>query len=646
MGKISLTKIRWPGIFLSVFLFVLTMLVIYCVEIVLVNKAKIISPEPKNMASLIVKQEISKGLVDPKELESFLDGIMTAHLRDNHIPGATLAVVKDGKIFFKKGYGYADIDKRIPIDPDTTLFRPGSVSKLFTWTAVMQMYEYGKLDINADVNKYLTYFKIPNTFPQPITTVHLLTHAPGFEDSSIGMEVKKYEDMPDAKDYLKKHMPARVAPPGKLSAYSNYGCTLAGYLVEILSGISFNQYAEKNIFQPLGMNQTTFEQKQTPEVIKNMSKGYEYKDGKYEVKDYEFIVTQAAGSVMSTANDMAKFMIAHLEKDPRLLKVETYKEMHAPHFGFDPRMDQMCYGFYEMKTNGHRLIGHEGDTGFFHTLLILLPEYNFGLYVCYNAVGGSTARRDLLQAFMDHYYPTPLPPVTPQDIQKQAAQINGTYISNRRPYTTFEKITQFINGGIKLSVQKDNTVIVNNNRIAMIEQPLLFTALYAKNHYLFKTVDGRMYFSINLPFLVFEKQAWYETSTFHQIIFAVCVLMFLTVLIGWPIRALIKRQFSAAHFISWIICLSFVVSFILIIINLEAAIYKPETLVPYLTGIIIGVILTIGAAVCTILAWIKKDWGFWCRMRYSAVTIAMLVFIWWLNYWNLLGNKLLPRMLR
>jgi CubicO group peptidase (beta-lactamase class C family) len=588
------------------------------------------------------------GLSDPKELESFLDGIMAAHLQDHHIPGATLSVVKDGKLFFSKGYGYADIDKRVPVDPDQTLFRPGSVSKLFTWTAVMQMVEQGKLDLNADINQYLTYFKIPNTFPQPITTVHLLTHAPGFEDSALAMGVKKYEDIPAVRDFLKNRIPARVIPPGKLSAYSNYGCTLGGYLVEVLSGTPFNRHVEKNIFKPLGMNNTTFDQKQTPAVIKNMSKGYQYADGRYKAEDYEFIAVQAAGSAMTTANDMARFMIAHLQNgklgDARILKEETAKLMHANHFGFDPRLDQMCYGFYELTVNGHRLIGHEGDTGVFHTLLMISSQDNFGLFISYNAPGGSAARRELLQALMDHYYPRPLPPVRPQDIQKQAGQIVGTYVMNRRAFTTFEKIIQLFGGTLKLSVQEDNTVLVktgnriNDLRIARIG-PDIYTALYGKNRQLLKLVDGRMVFSINLPFLVFEKLAWYETPRLHQIAGGACLLVFLAALIGWPVNWLRKRHFSFPHLLSGLIALLFVITLPLIIAHLQSAVGKPAALIPWLLIPLVGSLLSIGAVIYTVLAWKQKYWTLWERIRYSIVTAAMLVFIVWLNYWNLLGFK-------
>ncbi len=121
-----------------------------------------------------------------EDLEAFLDGVLAAEMRSHSIASATVSVVKDGELFFAKGYGYADRESRRPVDPERTLFRPGSISKLFTWTAVMQLVEQGKIDLDADVNEYLTDFRIPDTFPEPITMEHLMTHTPGFEDGGLG----------------------------------------------------------------------------------------------------------------------------------------------------------------------------------------------------------------------------------------------------------------------------------------------------------------------------------------------------------------------------------------------------------------------------------------------------------------------------
>ena len=116
-----------------------------------------------------------------QDLEAFLDGIIPLQLQREDIAGATIAVVKDGNLLFGKGYGYADYEKKKRVSAEETLFRPGSVSKLFTWTAVMQLVEQGKLDLDRDVNEYLD-FKIPEAFGKPITLKNLLTHTPGFEE--------------------------------------------------------------------------------------------------------------------------------------------------------------------------------------------------------------------------------------------------------------------------------------------------------------------------------------------------------------------------------------------------------------------------------------------------------------------------------
>ena len=174
------------------------------------------------------------GPTDPKELEAFMDGTVNAELKAHHIPGATVAVVKNGQIIFAKGYGYADISKRKAVVANQTLFRIGSVSKLFIWTAVMQLAEQNKLDLDADVNVYLKDFQIPANYPGPITLKDLMTHTSGFEDMATGgrLFVRNETDIVPMGEYLKDKMPARVRPPGEVTAYSNYGSALAAYIVE------------------------------------------------------------------------------------------------------------------------------------------------------------------------------------------------------------------------------------------------------------------------------------------------------------------------------------------------------------------------------------------------------------------------------
>src|SRR2546425_682667 len=200
------------------------------------------------------------GLSDPHELETFLDRVVSMQLADDHIPGATVAVVKEGRLFFAKGYGNADRQHGKLVSANTTLFRIGSVSKLFTWTAVMQLAEQGKVNLHADVNTYLKTFHIPATYPEPITLAHLLTHSAGFEDRGTGIFAPTTSDLKPPGQWLAEHIPARVRPPGELTAYSNYGAALAGYIVEQVSGMPYAQYVEQHLFQPLGMRSSTFRQ--------------------------------------------------------------------------------------------------------------------------------------------------------------------------------------------------------------------------------------------------------------------------------------------------------------------------------------------------------------------------------------------------
>ncbi len=245
-----------------------------------------------------------------EDVEAWLDGFFPYALQRGDIAGAVVTVVKDGQTLLSKGYGYADVAARKPVDPERTLFRAGSVSKLFTWTAVMQQDERGKLDLDADINTYLD-FKIPPRDGKPITVRNLLTHTPGFDENARALIVTEGKDLPPLHQALKRWVPPRVTAAGSTPAYSNYGAALAGYLVERVSGASFDDYIEREIFAPLGMNHATFRQPLPESFQADMSKGYQLGSG--EAKPFEIVTVPPAGSLSVSGSDMAPFMIAHLQ---------------------------------------------------------------------------------------------------------------------------------------------------------------------------------------------------------------------------------------------------------------------------------------------------------------------------------------------
>src|SRR5215467_4771549 len=224
---------------------------------------------PKNETPLPAPSLSGTHEMTAADIEAFLDGLVPLQIKHDDIAGATIAVVKDGKLLFAKGYGYADLEKKKPVSPQDTLFRPGSISKLFTWTAIMQLYEQGKLDLDRNVNDYLD-FKIPDAFGKPITLKNIMTHTPGFEEQVKDLFTNDAAK-PNLGEYLKAHIPKRIYPPGTVPAYSNYATAVAGYIVQRVSGRPFEEYVSENIFKPLNMTHSTFVQPLPSNLASSMS---------------------------------------------------------------------------------------------------------------------------------------------------------------------------------------------------------------------------------------------------------------------------------------------------------------------------------------------------------------------------------------
>ncbi|HEY7977552.1 MAG TPA: serine hydrolase domain-containing protein, partial [Rhizomicrobium sp.] len=400
-----------------------------------------------------------------EDLHTFFDGMVPYALHNGDIAGATFAVVKDGKIIFAQGYGYADLKTKKPVVADQTLFRPGSVSKLFTWTSVMQLVEQHKLDLDADVNTYLD-FKIPEAFGKPITLRNIMTHTSGFEESVSELFLQKPEQQYPIGQYLQKHMPKRIFAPGKVVAYSNYATTLAGYIVQRVSGEEFTDYVDHHIFKPLGMNSSSFKQLPPPALMKNMATGYKQASDPKPVP-FEIVEAAPAGSLSSTATDMARFMMAHLNggqyDGARILKPETVKQMHSLNYVLAPGMNGFDLGFYQENRNGHQIIGHAGDTESFHSDLHLITDANVGVFMSFNSTGKEGAaepvRVAIFRAFLDRYFPyTPPEEKTVADPSADNAKVVGYYVASRRKDTALALLFQL--GQTAVTEQPDKTISV------------------------------------------------------------------------------------------------------------------------------------------------------------------------------------------
>ncbi|HWU76237.1 MAG TPA: serine hydrolase domain-containing protein [Rhodanobacter sp.] len=496
-----------------------------------------------------------------QDVHAFFDGLLPYGIHRADIAGAVVVVVKDGQILFQQGYGYADVAARKPVLADQTLFRPGSISKTFTWTAVMQLVGAGKIDLDKDVNAYLD-FKIPEKFGKPITMRDLMTHTPGFEETVGDEFMQSTGQLFPIGAYLKKHLPARIFPPGKLTAYSNYGAVLAGYIVERVSGQPFDQYVADHIFKPLGMDHSTFEQPLPASLATNMSVGYHSASDKKTIP-FEAIEVGPAGSLSATGTDMAHFMLAHLDNGQyhgaTLLSPAMVALMHSPQASMAPGMNGFDLGFYRENRNGQRIIGHAGDTAAFHSDMHLLLDQHVGVFMSFNSPGqageAGRLRTAIFRAFLDRYYPYVAPHEdTVANPKADAARVVGSYEASRRIESTFSilqtvtqsSVTANPDGSIQISMLKD---IGGAPKTWREVGPLVYREVGGQAHTKFVAdKDGHIQYWISddfLPVELFQPVHGLRSAGMLKSVGVLFLLTLVLTLLIWFGGWIVRRRFHA-----------------------------------------------------------------------------------------------------
>ena len=605
-------------------------------------------------------------LTNRHELETWLDEFMSKQMDNLHIPGATFSLVQNGEIFLAKGYGYANLEQQIPVVTDRTLFRVGSISKLFTATAIMQLVEKGLLSLDDDVNKYLTNFQLEDNYPQPVTIANLLTHTAGLDERLIGLFGLDANKIEPLGELLAKKMPARVLPPGKAMSYSNCGYALLGYIVESVTSIPFTQYVDENILQPLSMYHSSFAQ--PPHLAADLSVGYQYRQKKeiYQALPFQYVSISPAGSLSATAKDMAKFALAHLQygkyKSSRILQEDTAKQMQQQQFTHDPCLPGIGWGFMESSYSKQQAIGHAGSLPGFVSLLYLLPSHNLGFFVSDNSRG--SIFKPLLEQFCDRYLDVEEDSISLKPSSgnlKSLKRYEGSYRHNRYARCTLDKIFLLGTPNFNLKVTADNTLCVpetlktpNPEYLQEIEPSLLqlrvrgkepsgsYFVTQSSSRFVAQEKDGKVT-ALLTNNGVWSKLSWYETKAFHITLICWFVLIFLS---GSIVGILALTRFSGtsedrlAQILMVLVCglnLSFIIGMLLIVGEL---VYEtPKKLALLLCIPIITSVLAIGLPVFAILAWMNPEWSFIEQLDYSLVSLTALGFIPFLNYWNLLGFR-------
>ena len=351
--------------------------------------------------------------INEETLAAFLDEFILKQMERHNIAGALVAAVNNKEIRYSKGYGYANVEKKRPMDPATSIFRAASVSKLFTAAALVQLAERGKVDLNTDINQYLKNAKIPDTYPQPITISHLLTHTSGFDERFLKVRFDDPKLTTGLYEDVIGSMPPRIRPPGEIVSYSNYGYALAGHIVEAVTEMDFEEYVEQNILRPLHMNHSTFYEPPTENLQKNMVAMYSFRDNKHVELPLAYHNQRPAGALYSNIQDLAHFAIMQLNEGKyggvSILSKESAKMMQTPQFTHHPKLEGRGYGFYEIKKHGLPIIGHDGDLNGARTLLFLLPNSNIGMVFHFNTSVSTSYEEDprilLMESFAEKFYP-------------------------------------------------------------------------------------------------------------------------------------------------------------------------------------------------------------------------------------------------
>ena len=641
------------------------------------DRAQVPKPEPtkKLQSQAVAGGEKTPPSIPPAthaltaaDLEAFFDGIIPLQLERSDVAGASVLVMKDGQLLLKKGYGYSNFKDKKPVNPDTTIFRLASISKLFTWVAVMQLHEQGKLDLDTDIDQYLD-FQIRPAFGRAITIRNLMTHTAGFEEEVRDIILVKPDYEPTLRDFLIRNQPRRLFPPGVVPAYSNYGVGLGSYIVQRLSGQPFEQYVADHIFTPLGMTHSTFYQPPPKDLESFPSEGYRNSTSRDPV-GFEIFNPVGAGGVSSTAADMGRFGLALLnggELDGRrILKSETLAAMYDSQFRASSQLPPIGMGFYETWRNDLRWIGHEGDLIAFHSLFFIERSQKLVLFVSFNSAGSAgKARPELVQMFTDRYFPYNAAQKFISMSQADLKSVEGTYQSTRRADSTKIRILNLF-AQRTASIEKEGVLKIPD--VKDLRGHTIQWKPIAKD--LFQQVDGqRRLFAIrdgngnvirlasDFPGVQAERVAWYNTGNFVYALSAGSVVVLAFVVLAslyrvgrrlffktrskpapQPGTVWLPRVTRIAAWL-WLILLGGIFGFF-------AA--TGDDLAPpthnwdkyfYLVNAVtvIAILFSLFAIASGVIAWFRPTLRRITQIKFGLVALACLVLSWLAIHWNILG---------
>lgn len=613
--------------------------------------------------------------LDAAELEAYVDGVVEAYMKRLGIAGVTVAVVDAQGPLLLRGYGIAT-QKAVPgrVRADACLFRIGSISKTFTYLEALKLIDAGRLDLDAPVNDYLPEdLALADDGYPPVRIRHLLTHTAGYEDSALGhLFARSPQEALSLHDYVLRHRPRRVREPGLHAVYSNYSLALLGAVLANVSGVPFEALMERELFEPMGMDVTTFreplgedDERTASAWLRDMwSEGFKRTQGGFEKQDFEYIAQLApAGSASSTSVDMARYMRMLLGRGEldgkRILPASAFARLQGePLFRTAPQATGFAYGFFRKRYGDVHSLEHGGATLYFHSNMVVVPELGFGVFVSTNTDTGVRLAAELPGLLLERYFPAARsdPPQMPAADEGEAlAPYLGAYLGERRNYTRSEKLLlstvvevgATAGGHLTLSAGGETSrwARLSDDVFASVEGPgrLVFLRDGAGRVSGFVSPGGHD---------VFDRAGAFEVPGRLYALLALAGLAAVGVLAGAWLRRRRRcadaggrssARWLAFTALAWLLFLAlFATAFVQISAAGDAAIFEyPSTLLRVaLWAALPALLLTLASVALLWRAWRSKAFGLWRKLRHTLALTAFVLAGYGVWVWNMVGWKL------
>ncbi len=612
-------------------------------------------------------------------IKAFIDQYIPNQLEKMQIPGASICIVVNDSIIFEEGYGYADLSSEIPMSASETMLRLGSLTSLFTWTGIMQLFEQNHLELDKDIHPLLeqTSIRIDSILNNSITLNQLMAHTAGFEDTLLRDTAINLNSVLELETYLAQNTPIQLYQPNTVMAYSNYGVSLAGFLLELLSDTDYCDYITENIFNPLNMTRSRIQNGKIEE--ENIAKGYTNKNNKNIETEPAIVNILPAKGMYSTASEIGHFIQAHLNAGDyhgkSILTRDTVSLMHQKHFDMNATLTTgWAHGFMNQRYRNYSFLTHYGDCSGFTSQLTLLLDQNVGIFLGYNRENIAEVRTEFLHDFIDTFFSTSPVTVLSDSVLTTAElkHFRGEYQTTRRVESQIFSINNVLSQSLSISIKNGKFLVINGDEQFIAVGEHLFRHITEDYYLEFKINEekGTLYAIFeNDGIQVYEKMNGIRSPGFHRFSGVILLFIVATTLLISSFQMMTKishvvrkknksnpnqkmwkilKKIPISHLylpVSWIIAIMLLLATLGIVIQLETLEWSQsganQTLLKLiLTVPLIARIFSFFNLVLVFNLWIDRKESLLVRLYYSCFELATFGYLFWLYYWKLLGYNI------